>query len=114
MINTDGDVILPIVYDYVGHVNNQTKTIRIRKDEKYGLVNLNGKIIIPLEYDYIDDFEEGRAWVEVDGKCGFIDKNNNMVIPCKYKWVSDFNGGQASVKTFAGEKYKIDKQGRRI
>ena len=43
-----------------------------------------------------------------------IDKNNNMVIPCKYKWVSDFNGGQASVETFAGEEYKIDKQGWRI
>ena len=114
LINTDGDVILPIVYDRVENVNEQTKTIRISKDKKYGLVNLNGKIIIPLEYDDIDDFKEGRASVEVDGKWGFIDKNNNMVIPCKYEWVSDFNGGQASVETFAGEKYKIDKQGRRI
>ena len=113
LINTDGDVILPIVYDCM-ELNEQTKTIKICKDEKYGFVNLNGKIIIPLEYDYIVDFKEGRARVKVDGKWGFIDKNNNMVIPCKYKWVSDFNGGQASVETFAGEEYKIDKQGWRI
>ena len=113
LVNTDGDVILPIVYDDVDNYASE-QAIIIEKDEKYGFVNLKGKVIIPVEYDDADNFKEGRAGVEVDGKWGFIDKNNNMVIPCKYEWVSEFSNGQATVETFSGERYKIDKQGRRI
>ena len=46
---------------------------------KYGYIDKKGELVIPAKYDIATRFEEGTAWVELDGRNFKIDKNGNEV-----------------------------------
>ena len=119
LINTMGEIVLPIEYD---DIENYAKEgfIRIYKNGKYGMVNDSGNIVIPPTYpDSHSSFENGLWAVKQDGKWGFVNTTGKVIIPFQYKSVSSFvfsKSGKpyATVTTFDGKQYSIDKNGGKL
>jgi len=59
MINTKGDIILPLEYDEITFLKNSNILRLIKKKSEtawlYGYADSNGKILVPLVYDYDND-----------------------------------------------------------
>jgi hypothetical protein len=51
-----------------------------------------------LKYDNVNDFNEGRARVELNNKWGYVDTEGNEVVPPKYDNVNDFHEGRAKFR----------------
>ena len=76
---------------------------------KYGYKH-NGRVVIPARYDIASPFNNGLAYVSINGKWGFIDKKGTLVIPAIYDSVWYFSEGLASVE-INGKWGFIDKTG---
>lgn len=93
-------------YDYF-HYDEQSKSVIVEKNEKWGVVGLDGKVKAPIVYNvYIcayspDNWEvrfcDGLLRVEKNGKCGYVDSKGKEVVPCKYDHAHIFFGGFAAV-----------------
>ena len=79
---------------------------------KYGYKH-NGRVVIPARYDIASPFNNGLAYVSINGKWGFIDKKGTLVIPAIYDSVWYFSEGRAPVK-IDGKWGFIDKTGALI
>jgi hypothetical protein len=66
-----------------------------------------------LRYDVVSDFQEGRAWVKLNGKYGFVDLQGNEVIPLKYDDAFNFSEGRAEV-SLNGKYGFIDVNGNEV
>lgn len=83
IIDPNGEVLLPIIYDEI-RMDNST----------------------PWEYNYKE------VVVCINGKCGFADKSWEISIDLKYLDAQPFNLGFALVKTTDGKWGYIDKKGK--
>ena len=82
LIDTAGNVILPLKYKHIGTFHENIAEIRL--GEKNGFVNTNGQIITPIIYTNTTDFKQGFARVELNGKEGVIDSTGKIIIPIEY------------------------------
>lgn len=48
IMNTKGEISVPLIYDYIYHYND---VIQVRNGEKYGIIDDSGKIIVPITYE---------------------------------------------------------------
>ena len=118
-IDKSGKAVIPLIYDDVLDYDDVVDEIhekddndrayfeegllKVRKDDKCGLIDRSGKVVIPIIYDDIYNsakrfyFNDGLAKVSKDGKCGLIDKSGNLVVPCIYAGIKDFMDGLAIV-----------------
>lgn len=96
VIDKDGNVIVPLEYDYINVEDNFYIVKKISKasyttDTKYGVFDLNGKIILPIEYTSIgkkygtDFYETQKA-----SKYGLIDNNGKFVTNTEYDYIYTF------------------------
>ena len=92
--------------------------IRVKKDDKWGIINEEGTLIVDLKYDEIGEFSEGLSYVKKDNLYGYIDINGNEIIECQYLSVQDFSSGLAYVceKYTQNTKcnYYIDKNNNKV
>jgi hypothetical protein len=58
------------------------------------------KMAIKPQFDYADQFEEGRAEIELGSKWGYIDNTGRIVVATKYDIVMPFSDGLGRVKVF--------------
>lgn len=59
--------------------------IKVKKDEKFGMVSKSGEIFLACEYDWLAmEFEHGLMLVKRDEKWGFVDKSGEEKIPVIY------------------------------
>ncbi len=75
--------------------------IRVKKDNKYGLIKNGGEVIIEPKYDYISDYmgENGYRYFEQDDLYGYIDEEGNVVIEPQFDDASLFEkDGTAKVR----------------
>lgn len=49
-------------------------------DEKYGFINRSLELVVPTIYDYVENFENGFAYVEIEGNEYYIDSVGHQVI----------------------------------
>jgi hypothetical protein len=86
-INRDGDVIIPLNFDYASIFCEDRA--RIKKDNKWGYINKNGIMIIEPIFDEVHSFkcigENGTnqsfaARVKQNGKYGFINEDGKYII----------------------------------
>ncbi|RZF62383.1 WG repeat-containing protein [Sphingobacterium corticibacterium] len=107
IVNSMGQVILPVIYDMIEAYNPYVGNLLlyVKVNDKYGFINQQGKIIVSPTYSYTDDkFRDGRRRVGLgtggDGMdlYGFIDEQGKLVIPCKYKYTTHFSEDLASVE----------------
>ena len=56
--------------------------LKVKKDNKYGLIGYSGEIILPLEYDNIEALQgmNDRIIIEKDGKKGICDNSGNIIL----------------------------------
>ena len=97
--------------DYDKRINLNEGYVKVRKNNKFGILNQEGKEIVPCVYDSVVDFKEGLAMVgkaeavylkssRESGfiyKYGFVDMQGNEVIPCVLDDVGYFHEGLAIV-----------------
>jgi hypothetical protein len=87
LVNAEGRLVLPTVYDYTfgdmfeGFFDDLAIVVQ---SGKYGYVNTEGKVAVPLEYDYGRDFKNGFADVSKNGKYGIIDTSGATAVPFEY------------------------------
>lgn len=64
-----------------GNVTYKDNALKVKKDNKYGIIDLDGKNIIPCEYKEISSFDDTSYIVEnEDGKYGVIDSLNKKIL----------------------------------
>ena len=107
-IDTTGNVVVPIQYDYylegdaVFHTCFYEGLTKVSKGKyeflKYGFIDKTGREVTPLKYDNASDFNEGLAAVLLNEKLGFINQNGEEVIPFIYDGVYTESG----IEMFAG------------
>lgn len=103
VINTSGDLVIPIKYDAIGNFHNDIAIVEYK--DKWGALNKSGAVVIPIKYDVMNDFSKGLALVGIIDelrpssfgkpyyKWGVVDKYGNTVIPMKYNKLSSFSEG---------------------
>ena len=69
--------------------------VKSLNDEKYGFLDENKDAIIPPIYEVANNFDQGQAYVVLNGKAGYIDRFGKQVIPCQYKSLKFFSEGLA-------------------
>ena len=87
LIDTKGNEIVSIKYDYIGNYYD-AGVIKVKKNNKYGAIDREGKEVIPLKYDDIDNNNdaitaklEGKMFaINALGKCIKNCENFNYVI----------------------------------
>jgi WG containing repeat len=86
--NKSGKVVIAAKYqfadafieDIYGH-----GLIRVKLNDKWGLIDEKGKEIIPMKYQTVSQFFTfGWASVQLNNKWGFVDTTGKEVIPLKY------------------------------
>jgi len=110
MIDSDGQVVIPIVYD---EVMRKKDYIVVKKNFKQGLYRIDGECVLLPRYSFVyppndDPFilvRQGRAY-------GYVDHKGEVVIPIKYANARNFEGDRATV-LYKGESYEINRQGKR-
>jgi len=118
-INREGEVIIPLDFDYASLFNENRA--RIKKEGKWGYINGSGELIIEPLFDEINEFKcIGKdcnisyyaARVIKNGKYGFIDTDGKYIIKPMFEEAFEFwDIGYACVKVCA--KWGIiDKMGR--
>lgn len=110
-IQTNGKIILPVIYDDAFY---QKGVIVVSLNGKCGIMNRYGETILPLTYDSIYGGSEGEFFrVKLKDKYGFIDKTGKIKIPLIYDFAESFKYGFARVKLDSKFGY-IDKSGKVI
>lgn len=80
LVDAEGDIIAPLVYDAIKFEGQRGWTM---KDRKIGMINLEGQVIIPNEYEIIE-FEGNLGFSRKNGKYGLIDLDGNILLPHEY------------------------------
>lgn len=64
----------------------ESNCLKVRKNDKYGLINLSGKELLPCEYDEITAIEgiKNALKIKKDGKCGIADCDGKIVLKTEY------------------------------
>lgn len=114
LVSSQGKVLLPYDYEWIGNFNEGLATIVLKT--KTGYINDDGKVIIPLVYDEGWSFYNGFARVSVSHKMAMIDPQGKLLVPLYYDGIWDFDtriNGLARVER--GGKYGfINQQGKEV
>lgn len=103
IINTAGEVVLPIKYEKISNWND---LFMIKSGKNYGLASADGQIVLKPEYSFISPSNcYGKAVIAKggkatqkdqktymqDGKHGIIDAKGNILIPAEHKGLWEFS-----------------------
>lgn len=112
-VNTQNQVVIPLIYDRVGTFYNDW--VSVYSQGKAGVINSKGQIVIPvkLNYEEIGSFSEGFASVRRGDKWGVINNQGKEVVALKYDQITNFVFGISTV-TLNKKQGIIDTTGRVI
>lgn len=73
----------------ISNIPYEKSVLKIKQNEKYGLIDFNGNVIVEPEYEEIDSFnyKEGLLLVKNNGKYGVINIDGEEVIKTKYDYI---------------------------
>lgn len=113
VIDSDGNIIVPIVYDSVSV--NTPNLYRVEKDGKTGIIDGKGEILFPFIYNKLGKFSKNNIAkaANEDGLYGYVDRENNLVADFMYEKADDFEdrGRYAKVSKGIGKVGMIDMSG---
>lgn len=86
----------------------EENALRVKKNEKYGLIDLNGKEILPAEYDEITVLEgiENSIIIKKDGLVGIVNDNGSIIAEPAYSQIKNLGN------TYKNGYIIIDQQGK--
>ncbi len=117
MIDRNGEVIIPIVYQEL--VNHYNSYYLVKTNEKWGVINRENKFIVPQEFDQLKSATGGLITQKLvatnSGKSvyGFVDLLGKELIPPIYDKMYEINSSYLKV-TLNNETFIIDKRGSKI
>jgi hypothetical protein len=130
IINENGKVVLPLIYDYVGLkadevlYKNQNPIYPIVFRNKLGFIDSTGKVIIEPSFildkdDYLDErFYNGICTIKQNNKFGMIDTTGKVIIPIIYESIyynhSDEHIDHITARDNTGNSFKFDLKGNLI
>lgn len=83
----------------------EEEVLRVKKDNKYGLIDYNGKEILPTEYDSIEALEgvKNSLIIKKEEKVGLCDNQGNIIIEPEYKEIkaigNDYKNGYVVINS---------------
>ena len=85
------------MYDEIGYIN-EAGLIRVKLNNKYGMINTQDQVVIPIIYDRLvfnyhryDDVNELKvAMVTKDNKKGFVNEKGEIIVATEYDYVNWF------------------------
>ncbi|MBO4897619.1 MAG: WG repeat-containing protein [Clostridia bacterium] len=98
LINKKGEIVVPLVYDYVGEYDTNVGLVIVKNNGKAGCLNERGEVVVSLAYDEVFSFINGWAQVWKDGKKGLVNKEGYLAVPPVYDSVYGFDEGFAIVE----------------
>ena len=113
-IDTNGETIVPCIYD-IGHGEEYNEGLcAVLKDNKYGMIDLEGNIVIPFKYYRLHNCNEGLILATDFGRnTGYINRKGKTIMPFKkYYFCSDFHCGFAIAQSEKSDNVYIDKTGK--
>lgn len=110
IIDHKGNWVVPYVFDYVGHVNEDLVVVAEERGNSqyyFGVFDLKSSLYIvpcilgpsPL-WILSNQFNEGLLAVQSYEKVGFVDCSGTIIIPYQYDYADDFSEGFAVVKKY--------------
>lgn len=93
----DGHLMLPPVYESIWDVSDEfgTLLVRIKENDKMGIIDIAGNEVVPFVYDYIN-LRKGKDLnyfeVELNKKKGVCDENGLEIIPPIYDGIVYIDG----------------------
>ena len=112
LLNLQGKIILPIVYDSV--MIDQSEFVRLKKNRLWGLVDRIYFPKIPHQYKYLKNFTNGMAAAQsAKSLWGYVNIVGDTVVPFIYQSAEDFSMGLATV-TAGDSTYVINKKGEMV
>lgn len=106
IIDTNGKVILPLLYDYIFEQENET--VLLIKDSLCGLMQVpTGKMIFPIAYDYMYTISGGFI-IKQAKKAGFADETGKIIIAPTYQ-LMETTGSYLLVSDSSFKRLKLSK-----
>lgn len=94
LVNNQGIVVLPVIYDHIYKMTNEN-FYRINRNKLNGIVNDEGVVLLDCEYEEIGQFwkDKNISVIRLDNMYGIIDSNFHIIIPCEYELIQfDLSG----------------------
>lgn len=96
----DGEMIIPVKYDYINSGNKFSGFLIAKQNNKYGLFSDKGALLAPAVYDDIDiPFfkeiipEDRLIKVKTGNKYGLLNNSGKVVIPIANNYIHSFRDG---------------------
>jgi|LGOV01.1.fsa_nt_gb hypothetical protein len=91
VLDQEGNLTLPIIYDDIETHYISSETLRVKLDDLWGIATRNNEMLLPIQYSSIRD----EVIVTNNSKFGIIDLNGEIVVEPIYeniskKYVSEF------------------------
>lgn len=96
-------------YEQIGH-----KLLKIKKDNKYGVMNYNCDTLLSCVYDFIEEFWCDRSVVMKNGKSALIDDRCNFLTDFSHDRISDLEKSGYMITYVNNKSGMIDTTGRTI
>lgn len=101
----------PVNADNIENFHNNFAVVTLNGKQNY--VKLDGHLLLDQWYSSCDDFEGGFGVVRDGKKSNYVNSNGEFLLPEWVDMAGFFMGDKAVVKN-NGERYQIDREGRRI
>lgn len=91
-INSDGEIIVPCIYDNIYPSSSDDKYITVQRNDLYGVVNIWSVLVIPTIYYFILSQKQGANYYfavtdRYKHKMGLLNEGRNIVIPFEYNMI---------------------------
>lgn len=108
LANTAGKLLTkPLYQDIERHADNR---LRVKRQDKWGLLDDKGNQIAPPIYDDIQEDKSGLSVAKKSDKYGYINSNGKEISDFQFDVANGFYEGEAYVE-MNGKAYKIDING---
>ena len=115
LIDSNGNIVIPAIYDYPTRQTSNPDYIKVHKDGKYGIIDLAGNTILDIEYSEILDPIDGYVCCLYNNDITVYDLKSNTknVYSSKYDVVNigGFNGNLFYFVTSQGNIGYMDAKG---
>lgn len=118
IIDLENNWIIPFNFDWI-EPYFQDSLIKVRVDNKLGLINSKVDTILAIEYDQIGKIDQSLILVVKDGKVAYVNPHGDLIIPMIYEadpfimdW-GEFKDGRARIR-IKNKMGMIDSTGKRI
>ena len=98
IINSSNNILVPFLYDALYFSRpNETDFVIVAKKEKMGLIDIKNNVLIPFKYDEIENLNNQRYKVCVNGKCYMCDKTGKVLAKQAYEHIGVQYDGKSAV-----------------